>query len=549
MRHKNPSIRSFAWLILLATIVPWSSPARSQVRIAREAIVDAAEVDEILRLGEQLERERRWGEALSHYEEAIRRHPERSDLTHRLTTARLHYDVARRYSDSSFLSTVRNLPEQEALDLYGDVLLKIHGHYVERPDWRKLVDRGTAVLDVAMHDVSFLQRHQLFTTPGANTQFVHEVRRLLAGRNYRNRHDASDAALAVARLGRRHLNLPATAVLMEYTCGAMTVLDEYSAFLTRNQLNEVLSQIEGNFVGLGIELKADDESLLIVNVIRGGPAAQAGLLAGERIVQVDQHDTTEVSTDVAADMLKGVEGSSVQLVIRDSDDRSRRVRVTRSRVEVPSVDNIEIVDAQLGIGYFRLAGFQKTTSRDVDAALWELHRSGMRSLIIDVRGNPGGLLTAAVEVADKFVAQGALVSTRGRSSGEDYDYKAHLIGTWRVPLIVLIDGDSASASEIFAGAISDHRRGTLVGHRSYGKGSVQGIFPLSIADVGVRLTTAKFFSPNGAAISHRGVQPDVQVRTTARIVSDGQIDKLIEPPEDPILNAGLQVARQQMTQR
>ena len=142
----------------------------------------------------------------------------------------------------------------------------------------------------------------------------------------------------------------------------------------------------------------------------------------------------------------------------------------------------------------------------------------MRSLIMDLRGNPGGLLTSSVEVADKFVEEGVIVSTHGRSSLEDYNYTAHKAGTWDVPLVVLIDGDSASASEIFAGAIRDHHRGTIVGQRSYGKGSVQGIFPLAAAGAGVRLTTAKFYSPSGAAISKVGVSPDIEVHRAAKPV-------------------------------
>src|SRR6202008_2306840 len=134
-----------------------------------------------------------------------------------------------------------------------------------------------------------------------------------------------------------------------------------------------------------------------------------------------------------------------------------------------------------GVGYLRLTCFQKTTSRDLDAALWRLHREGMKSLIVDLRGNPGGLLNISVDVVDKFVNEGVIVSTRGRNAQEDYSYTAQPPGTWQVPLTVLIDGDSASASEIFAGAIRDHHRGTLVGTRSYGKGSVQGIFPLNIS--------------------------------------------------------------------
>jgi len=168
--------------------------------------------------------------------------------------------------------------------------------------------------------------------------------------------------------------------------------------------------------------------------------------------------------------------------------------------------------------------------------------------VVDVRGNPGGLLTAAVEVSDKFVMDGTLVSTRGRSPREDFDYKAHRVGTWRVPLVVLVDKDSASASEIFAGAIRDHNRGKVVGTRSYGKGSVQGIFPLNVANVGVRLTTAKFYTPNGQPISKQGVTPDVVVQIVAKPL-DGSIPTAADLREDPVVKAALQVARQQVAQR
>src|SRR5262249_23769423 len=149
---------------------------------------------------------------------------------------------------------------------------------------------------------------------------------------------------------------------------------------------------------------------------------------------------------------------------------------------------------------------------------------GMRSLIIDLRGNPGGLLTAAVEVADKFVNQGSIVSTRGRSPGEDYNYTAQGTADWRMPLVVLIDGDSASAAEILSGALRDYHGATIVGARSYGKGSVQGIFPLSVGGGGVRLTTAKFYSPLGKPFAHIGVEPDpgYEVRTAAKPV-DGHV--------------------------
>ena len=197
-------------------------------------------------------------------------------------------------------------------------------------------------------------------------------------------------------------------------------------------------------------------------------------------------------------MLTGAEGTYVRVTIYSPNTEPRVLNIRREHVDVPSLENAKIVDPDFGIAYVRIPAFQKTTARDLETALWDLHRQGMRSLILDLRGNPGGLLTASVEVADKFLTEGNIVSTRGRSPQEDFNYQAHYGGTWRVPLVVLIDGDSASASEIFAGAIKDNNRGTIVGSTSFGKGSVQGIFPLGFAGAGIRLTTAKFYSPSGA---------------------------------------------------
>jgi len=159
--------------------------------------------------------------------------------------------------------------------------------------------------------------------------------------------------------------------------------------------------------------------------------------------------------------------------------------------------------------------------------------------VIDLRGNPGGLLSAAVDTADIFLERGLVVATRGRSPEEDFNYSAGRPGTWRMPLVVLIDGDSASSSEIFAGAIRDHGRGRIVGCRSYGKGSIQGIFPLESAGVGMRLTTAKFFSPKGLPYSGVGVEPDLPVHTVARPV-DGAV---VSPAPDAALDLATETAR------
>ncbi len=229
------------------------------------------------------------------------------------------------------------------------------------------------------------------------------------------------------------------------------------------------------------------------------------------------------------------------MTVAGEDGLERQMNVRRRRVEVPSVDQLGVIDRENGIGYFKLNCFQKTTARDLDAALWKLQRDGMRSLIIDVRGNPGGLLVAAVEAVNRFVDHGVIVTTHGRSAQEDNTFTAHAEGTWQIPLVVIVDQDSASAAEIFAGAIHDLHRGAIVGVRTYGKGSVQGIFPLEGTTAGIRLTTAKFYSPSGRPYSQVGVEPDFPVRQTAKPIN-GQ---LISPAgqTDAMLTAALELAR------
>jgi carboxyl-terminal processing protease len=549
MRNSRIALRCLTLALLVAT--SWFVPTQTfgQVRIPREAMVDVAELQEVFRVGSELEQERRWGEALAHYEKARKEFPGRRELEERLIATRFHYEVARRYVDSSFLETLRTIRQQDAAELYAEVLLKIHAHYVQRPDWNRTLRRGVMALEVAMAEPAFIERYGL--QQRETSQTLQAARRHIESRPAMSRHEARQRAVEVAEGLERQLQIPAPATILEFSCAAAAALDDYSAFLTGNQLDEVMSQIEGSFVGLGIELKAEDHALQIVDVISGGPADRAGIRPGQRIVEVDGRSMRDTSTDIGADMLRGPEGSFVEVVVAGQDGAARRIRLQRQLVEVPSVENVAILDDDFGIGYLRLPSFQKTTNRDIDAALWELHRQGMRSLIVDVRGNPGGLLTASVEVADKFVSKGAIVSTRGRNSGEDYDYKAHTVGTWRVPLIVLVDGDSASASEIFAAAIRDHRRGTIVGTRSYGKGSVQGIFPLTVANAGVRLTTAKFYSPQGHPISGRGVEPDVVVNESSPRVAakpvEGQLPA-VDDSDDAVLAVGLQVARRQFNQ-
>ncbi|TWT36866.1 putative CtpA-like serine protease [Posidoniimonas corsicana] len=515
--------------------------------------------------GMELETQKRWGDALSFYEDALRDHPSDPKLRQRFLTARMHFSLERRYTDDSFVDAVHTLSSQQADGLYRELLSKMESHYVTSPQWDAAARKGLYGLQIALRDPEFLRKNAVRANKQQLEQLSGELRKLASGSIENSSQGAQRVEQQAARLASYRIGLNPVATALEFTAAAAETLDHYSSFLTPAQLKDVYSQIEGNFVGLGVELKPDNGALLIVRVIPNSPAERGGIHDGDRIVAVDGQPTAELSTDEAAGLLTGEEGSYVRvtvvspreeghLVARPVDGRlsswmgepavTRELTVRREHVDVPSLEGVRIVDQQYGVAYVRVPVFQKSTSRDLDAALWDLHSKGMRSLIVDLRSNPGGLLTSSVEMADKFVAEGNIVSTRGRSEGESIDFRAHRAGTWRVPLVVLIDGDSASASEIFAAAIRDHRRGALVGERSFGKGSVQGIFSLGQGGAGIRLTTAKFFSPHQHPISKVGVDPDIVVRRATSLTGGAS-----EEDEDPALQRAIEAAKRQVAMR
>ncbi len=533
--------RAIFAVLLVVTLVPAPAVAQDVASTAVETGNPPARLLSLIETGKQMEIEGRWAEALNHYQQALKVVPENPQILTRRSIARIHFDLTRRYSDSTYVESLTRMGGANALNLYAEILLKIQSYYVDQPDWDNILRHGLACMEIALSDEQFVTNN----LPGVDRRriqpAVDQMNSVLGKYTVGSRQDAYVVASNVCRLMQRELGLPVQTSVYEFTCGAIIALDPWSAFMTSNQYGETMSQIEGNFVGLGVELKTHPDNLEIVSVIAEGPAGRAGITGGDRIVEVDGTSVEQHGSEVAADALRGLEGSDVSLVIKHANGERKPFRLRRRRVDIPSVEDIRLIDPAAGIGYIRLSSFQKTTVREFDAALWELHEQGMKALIVDVRGNPGGLLNAAVDISDRFLTDGVIVSTRGRNPLEDYVHRAKPAGTWGVPLVVLVDENSASASEIFAAAMGDHQRATIVGHQSYGKGSVQGIFPMNVGGGGVRLTTAKFYSPTGTTISQRGVTPGVNVQTTARAGESRGGDT------DDILRVGTEIARRQVS--
>lgn len=542
--------RQRIWLALCLTCV--LCVAWSEALAAPKLKANVTDARQALQAGEDFERNRRWIDAIEHYEASIKKWPDDRDLSYGLRRSKIHFGIERRYSDSSFRTNMLTISRHEALSLFDEVINKIKSHFVDPLSSTSFVAHGTENLYIALANEKFLEHH----LPGRRmaiqsniAKFRETLRTQYWNKSLNSGSSAYQTVSEVAGLAEAQFGLNSTAVVMEYVFGGCHALDDYSNCLTPDRLSDLYDNIDGEFVGLGIEMKAEaGRGMSLANVLPESPAAEAGLIAGDYIVGIDGHDCRNMSTDEAAGRLKGTPGSPVRLDVAGLTAADRRtVTVARRAVQVKSIPIAKIVDESRGIGYIQMTGFQKSSPAELDEALQKLNRQGMRVLIWDLRGNPGGLLTAAVEVLDRFIDNGVLVSTKGRIGDQNMSYSAHRQQKWNIPLVLLTDENSASASEIVAGAVKDHQRGVIVGRKTYGKWSVQSIFPIQ-RSVGLRLTTAKFYSPAGKTLGKIGVKPDVEVELPDHVVLHrGQMANSLE--DDPDVRKALDVAREQAAGR
>ncbi|MFC1621706.1 S41 family peptidase [Candidatus Omnitrophota bacterium] len=321
--------------------------------------------------------------------------------------------------------------------------------------------------------------------------------------------------------------------------GMLSSLDPYSQFMDPDMYQEMKIETEGEFGGIGIVITIKDNLLTIISPIDGTPAHEVGLQAGDKIVKIEDEITKDLTLIEAVKKLRGKPGTDVHVtVLREEEKRLLDFTITRSIIKIESIKKVEIIED--GIGYIRLIEFQENTHKDLEIGLKDLEKEGMKGFILDLRNNPGGLLNSAVEVSEKFLEEGkVVVSTKGRVESQNFMFnskgrKKHL----DYPMIVLVNGGSASASEIVAGAIQDHKRGLIMGTKSFGKGSVQTVIPLSDGSA-VRLTTSKYFTPNGRSIHGDGIIPDIEVEYEKKLKveekeEDGLaiFDELQEEKED-----------------
>jgi len=293
--------------------------------------------------------------------------------------------------------------------------------------------------------------------------------------------------------------------------GMLSSLDPHSAYLTPDLYKELQMDTQGRFGGLGIEITVKNGVLTVVSPIEDTPAFKAGVKPGDMIFKIEDEFTKDMTLVDAVKKMRGPKGSKITISIkREGVPELIDFTLVRDTIRVQSVRSRSLEE---GYGYIRLAQFQERSDRDLQKALDKLaaDKGGIKGLVLDLRNNPGGLVTQAVRVSDLFLDSGLIVYTEGRIESQKQKYFAQKEGTWTgFPMVVLVNGGSASASEIVAGALQDHKRAVVLGTKTFGKGSVQTILPLD-DNSALRLTTARYFTPNGRSIQAMGITPDIIV--------------------------------------
>lgn len=288
--------------------------------------------------------------------------------------------------------------------------------------------------------------------------------------------------------------------------GMLRTLDPHSAFMPAKMYKDFKDDTSGEFGGVGIELGIQDKTLTVIAPIEDGPAFKAGVLAGDRIFRIDSKMTKDLSTEDAMALLKGKPGTKVLITFK-RDGKAIEIPIVRNVIRISTLKSTLFHE---DTGYLRVTSFGEKTAKDAEKAIENLQSNkSLKGIVLDLRGNPGGLLDQAVKLTNLFIEEGPVVYTIGRDK-KKREVENALRGRriTKLPLVVLVDGSSASASEIVAGALQDYRRGVVAGQRTFGKGSVQSVIPLN-NDAGLKLTVARYYTPSGRSIQAKGIEPDV----------------------------------------
>lgn len=475
---------------------------------------------------EQYERLGDWERAADKYEEILR-----LDRTHPGIKARYSHCLRRyfqvvRLRDASYRKDVLTLSFPQAMRMYEIVLHNLLHNTLDKGKINPvlLFRRGLEEFRFALSDSDFCFDHLNGLKPTHTAAFRKQLQAEFGDRKSMTYEQAVEAVRdVVMKSTNTFADINATTVVMEFVCGACYALDDYTIYLTPRQLRELCDTLKGRYVGVGIRLKLEDNKLLIADILADSPAGDVtpALARDDQVVDIDGKNTTGMPLEIAMGLLDGEDGSIVRLGVSSPTLGNRFIELRRRALFVPSVTHSMLEN---GVGYIKIHCFQESTVQEFETKLIELSKLNARALVLDLRGNPGGLLDIAIDIARRFIPNGnIIVQTVHLDPKQSQTFRSQNLDPLPMPLVVLVDADTASAAEVLAGALKENKRARLVGQTTYGKGCSQGLLKLPQAGAlrsppvpspgpgtgAIRITVARFYSPTGQPYSGRGVEPDI----------------------------------------
>jgi carboxyl-terminal processing protease len=515
--------RRFPWWLTSTVAVIWTA-----LLLAPVAAYPDAKLDDLRREAEQAEQAGHWDKACSLYDQLITTYRNRPEFREHFRICLRHANIVHRHQDPTYRDEVLSRDIRTAYRIYREVLAKLRANYVDpdKVDLTRLFQNGLEELQLALDEDVFRQsRLPPGLKPEAIEAFQKTLRRKFGQQPIRNQRELEAEVGKVAQSARQSLQLEPVVTVLEFACGACDGLDEHTLFLTPRQFTDVYASLEGEIVGIGIDIAMRDHKVIITQVLMGSPAAMEGLKPEDRVTRIDKKPLDNLPEELVAERLRGAPGTMVELeVVAVGEMLPRSFLLTRQVMHVPSVVQAQILPEHEGIGYCRVASFQKSTVQELDEALMQLKMQGMKVLILDLRSNWGGIFSAAIQAAERFLPEGKVIaSTQSPVPDQVQIHRASYAGTVDIPLVLLIDGETASAAEVVAGALKDHGRAVLVGQPTFGKCSIQRVLQLEASRGGIRVTLARFLSPGGTSYNIRGVMPDILEERVAMSMSDSQL--------------------------
>jgi carboxyl-terminal processing protease len=479
--------------------------------VCGRAVAGAAEDEPLVKKAAEQENRGQFRNALPIREFLHRKYPNSNECKEDYQRCLRHVLQERRHRERAFKDAIVGLKKPgQVLDVYEKVLQILQSHYVEldRTEAARLFEQGLLELRFALEDEIFQKEYLAQRRSDAVAAFRDRLIEWDVKAVSDNK-SARDELRKVAKVAQDTLKLQLPVVAFEFVCGACNSLDEYTAYLTPSQVSEMQALMRGKFASVGIELAVVDEKLVIGQIHPESPAART-FKVGDRIVRVDRQPVDPAAPSEARARLRGEPGSSVEVEVQSSGEMmTRSLKMERQPYVMPSVEfKPEVRD---GVGYARVTCFTETTVQELKDAVFKLQAAGMRALVLDLRGNPGGLFKSSIETAEMFLPEGLIVHTQSRLKEFNETHKSHNPEAFTFPLVLVIDGETASSAEVVAGALKENGRAFLLGQPSFGKGTIQWIVPLQVVQAGVRITVAKFLSPSGQPYNGRGVTPDLIV--------------------------------------